>query len=407
MSTSAFEATESNQEYKRLIGVAGIGWAFDAMDVGLLSFIMVALSKEWGLTPSLSGWLGTINLIGMAIGATLGGILADRIGRKPIFLYTLLLFGIATATSALATTFVVMLIFRFLIGLGIGAELPVASTLVSEHAPEHSRGRAVVLLESFWAIGWILAAILAYYVIPNPNLGWRAALIIGGLPAIYAALIRKQVPESPVFLAQQNKKQLKNKNIKLLFTQYSKETVTLWTLWFVIAFSYYGMFLWLPSVLVDKGFDMIRSFEYVLMMTLAQVPGYFTAAYLIEKWGRKPVLMIFLLGTALSAWFFGSSSETTSLLIWGSLLSFFNLGAWGGLYAYTPENYPGVIRGSGSGAAAGFGRIGSIIAPLLVGVLIGEEMSYQSIFLIFTITIMVGIIVLWFVGKETKPETTN
>lgn len=395
----------SNRIYKKLIGVAGIGWAFDAMDVGLLSFIMVALSKQWGLTPFEKGWLGSINLIGMAVGAMLGGYLADRIGRRPIFLYTLLLFGIATAGSAFAMSFAVMFVFRFIIGLGIGAELPVASTLVSEHAPANVRGRAVVLLESFWALGWIFAALLSYFVIPASDYGWRIALVVGGLPAIYAALIRKQVPESPVYLElkQSNKGENKEKMTAAnLFTRYSKETITLWTLWFVIAFSYYGMFLWLPSVLVDKGFDMIRSFQYVLLMTLSQVPGYFLAAYLVEKWGRKPVLIIFLTGTAISAWFFGASEASGQLLLWGSLLSFFNLGAWGGLYAYTPENYPAAIRGTGAGAAASFGRIGSIIAPLLVGSLIAGQVSYQNIFLIFTITIFIGVIVLWLVGKETK-----
>lgn len=395
----------NNNKYKKLIGVAGIGWAFDAMDVGLLSFIMLALTKEWGLTEIQQGWLGSINLVGMAIGAALGGYFADKYGRRPVFIYTLLLFGIATASSAFATTFAIMFIFRFLIGLGIGAELPVASTLVSENSPEHVRGRAVVLLESFWALGWLAAAIIAYFLIPSFESGWRIALIIGGLPAIYAALIRRQVPESPAYLeAKHNKNNMKKSTvtIKELFTTYKKETITLWTLWFVVAFSYYGMFLWLPKVVFDSGITYVKSFEYVLIITLAQVPGYFTAAYLVEKWGRKAVLTIFLTGTAISAYFFGGSTSVTEILIWGSLLSFFNLGAWGGLYAYTPENYPTTIRGTGAGNAAAFGRIGSVIAPLLVGYLRTNNVSYQDIFLIFTISIFIGIFILLFIGKETK-----
>lgn len=396
---------EGNKTYKRLLNVAGIGWAFDAMDVGLLSFIMAALTSEWGLTNIEKGWLGTINLVGMAIGATLGGLLADRYGRKPVFIYTLLIFGLATAGSAFSTGLIIMVIFRFIIGLGIGAELPVASTLVNEHAPENVRGRTVVLLEMFWAFGWIIAAALAYFVIPQFEYGWRIALLVGGIPAIYGALIRKNVPESPSFLEAKRNKEL-NKRPKFtvadLFTKYSKETITLWTLWFAIAFSYYGMFLWLPSVVAENGVSINKTFGYVLIMTLAQIPGYLLAAYLVEKWGRKPVLITFLLGTAVSAYLFGASDTITDIMIWGSLLNFFNLGAWGGLYAYTPENYPSEIRGSGAGAAAGFGRVGSIIAPIMVGVLKGYTTN-QYIFLIFTITIIISVIVLAIVGKETKP----
>ena len=118
----------------------------------------------------------------------------------------------------------------------------------------------------------------------------------------------------------------------------------LWVLWFTVVLSYYGMFLWLPSVMVSKGFELIQSFEYVLLMTLAQLPGYFSAAWLIERMGRKFVLVGYLMGTAGSAWAFGNAGYDATLLFSGAMLSFFNLGAWGALYAYTPENYPAAIR---------------------------------------------------------------
>src|SRR5690606_23256280 len=125
----------------KVFWAAGFGWMFDAMVVGLLSFIIVSLAADWGLTPAQSGLLGTFNLLGMAIGASLGGYLADRFGRKHLFLWSLSIFGLASASSAAATGIVVMLIFRFIMGLGLGAELPVASTLVNEFAPAHKRGR--------------------------------------------------------------------------------------------------------------------------------------------------------------------------------------------------------------------------------------------------------------------------
>ncbi|TQK45709.1 putative MFS transporter [Brevibacillus sp. AG162] len=384
-----------SKPYKKVFWAAGFGWMFDAMDVALLSFIMVALRQEWGLTGEEAGLLGTGNLVGMAIGAIAGGYLADRIGRKPVFLLTLVLFGLASFASAFATGFATMLLFRFLMGLGLGAELPVASTLVNEFAPPEKRGSTVVLLESFWAVGWIAAAVIAYFIIPD--YGWRVAVMIGALPVVYALFARKSIPESPQF-----QKQAEKIPVAKLLTSHRTETVTLWVVWFAIAFSYYGMFLWMPSVLVDKGFTMIKSFQYVLIMTLAQLPGYFAAAYLVEKWGRKWTLATFLFMTGVMAFAFGQSSGTMELLVTGAFLSFFNLGAWGALYAYTPENYPTPLRATGSGMASGVGRIGSIIAPYLVGYYSSHHYSYTFIFSMFTAVLIVGTIVLLVCGRETK-----
>ncbi|RAT97411.1 MFS transporter [Brevibacillus sp. Leaf182] len=384
-----------SKPYKKVFWAAGFGWMFDAMDVALLSFIMVALRQEWGLTGEEAGLLGTGNLVGMAIGAIAGGYLADRIGRKPVFLLTLVLFGLASFASAFATGFATMLLFRFLMGLGLGAELPVASTLVNEFAPPEKRGSTVVLLESFWAVGWIAAAVIAYFIIPD--YGWRVAVMIGALPVVYAWFARRSIPESPQF-----QKQTEKIPVGKLLTSHRKETITLWVVWFAIAFSYYGMFLWMPSVLVDKGFTMIKSFQYVLIMTLAQLPGYFAAAYLVEKWGRKGTLATFLFMTGVMAFAFGQSSGTMELLVTGAFLSFFNLGAWGALYAYTPENYPTPLRATGSGMASGVGRIGSIIAPYLVGYYSSHHYSYTFIFSVFTAVLIVGAIVLLMCGRETK-----
>ena len=178
----------------------------------------------------------------------------------------------------------------------------------------------------------------------------------------------------------------------------------LWVLWFTVVFSYYGMFLWLPSVMIGKGFALIKSFEYVLLMTLAQLPGYFTAAWLIERAGRKFVLVVYLLGTAASAWAFGNANTEGTLLLYGALLSFFNLGAWGALYAYSPENYPAPIRASGVGMAAGFGRIGGILGPLTIPFLGAQGWSTGSIFTLFALTIVVGALAVALLGRETKGE---
>lgn len=386
---------------KKLLGIAGTAWMFDAMDVGILSFVIAAVALDWGLTPEQSGWIGSMNSIGMAVGAFGFGILADRIGRKNVFMITLVLFSVASGLSAFTTGLGAFLVLRFLVGAGLGGELPVASTLVSESVEAHERGKMVVLLESFWAAGWLLAALIAYFIIPD--YGWRIALILTALPAFYVIYLRRNLPDSPVYVQSGEPKQSIVEKIKLVWSkQYAKRTTMLWIVWFTVVFSYYGMFLWLPSVMMMKGFDMIQSFGYVLLMTLAQLPGYFTAAWLIERAGRKFVLSTYLIGTALSALAFGMAVSGSMLLTFGALLSFFNLGAWGALYAYSPEQYPTAIRATGSGMAASIGRIGGIFGPLLVGSLVAKGVGFPIIFGIFCGSILIGVAAVILLGTETK-----
>ena len=385
---------------RKLLGSAGMSWLFDAMDVGLVSFVLAALTVEWKLGTQQGGLLTAFNSIGMAVGAAVSGALADRYGRRAILLWTLLIFSIANGLSALATGFVMLCALRFVVGFGLGGELPVASTLVSESVPASDRGRAVVLLESFWAGGWLVAALISYFVIPT--YGWRVALLIGALPALYAIYLRRSIEDSPRFAARKAKLSFRKRFASIWSGRHAAQTVTLCVLWFTVVFSYYGMFLWLPTVMVKMGFDLVRSFEYVLIMTLAQLPGYFTAAYLIEKLGRKSVLTGYLLLTAASAAWFGNAGSEGSLLAAGICLSFFNLGAWGAMYAYTPELYPTDVRATGVGMAASFGRIGGVIGPYLVGLLIDRGVAFGTIFMIFFAAIVVGALTVLFFGRETK-----
>lgn len=380
------------REHGRLVIGSGAGWALDAMDVGLISFVMAALAVQWSLTPTELSWIGSIGFVGMALGATLGGLLADRYGRRQVFALTLLIFGLATGAAALSWSVGALLVFRFLIGLGLGAELPVASTLVSEFAPARLRGRVVVALEAFWAVGWTLAALIGYFVVPAGDDGWRWALALGAVPALYAVVVRRTLPESVRFLELRGRVREAEAAVRRFEEAAGVEavpspppaprlapgpgalwgrairarTAALWTVWFCINFAYYGAFIWLPTLLVASGFTLVKSFGFTLLITLAQLPGYAAAAFLIERWGRRPTLATFLVGSALGAALFSAADGDTAVLVTGMVLSFFNLGAWGALYAVTPEVYPTSVRATGAGAAAGFGRIASILAPLSV-----------------------------------------
>ena len=415
----------------KLLFIAGIGWVFDSMDTGLIAFVLPLLIKEWGLTGAQAGMLGSIGLIGMALGAVAAGTVADRLGRKKVFAATILLYSLSTGACAVAPNYESLLVFRFLVGLGLGGELPVAATLVTEYVPGRVRGRFMVLLESFWAVGWLLAALIAYFIIPVT--GWRTAFIIGAVPALYTMVIRIHLPESVRYLLQKGKTteayaivaQLErnagldarpftpddttvpSRDVSASFTalwtrRFAKRTIMLWAVWFGIVFSYYGIFMWLPSLVFKQGFTVVKTFEYVLIMTLSQLPGYYTAAWLVDRWGRRYTLALFLLCSGISSYFFGHATTVTALLFWGAAMSFFNLGAWGVIYTYTPELYPTAIRGLGCGWAAGVGRIGGMVAPLLVGALLANDWNMSGIFYIFASVFAIISVIVISLGTESK-----
>lgn len=426
------DALPFTPEHRRLVVGSGAGWALDAMDVGLVSFVMASLAVQWGLTDTELSWIASTGFVGMAIGASLGGLLADRVGRRQVFAMTLLVYGLATGASALSWSVGALLVTRFVVGLGLGAELPVASTLVSEFAPARIRGRVVVVLEAFWAVGWLLAALIGFLVVPLSDDGWRWALAIGAVPAVYSVVVRRTLPESVRFLESVGRHEEAEATVRrfesaagdptappaaaaaaapgditaqvekpagvagdapapprLWSPSLRRRTASLWTVWFGVSFAYYGAFIWLPSLLHASGFSLVRSFGYTLVITAAQLPGYAGAAVLIERWGRRSTLATFLVGSAVSAVLFGTADTTAGILGAGMLLSFFNLGAWGALYAVTPEIYPTSIRGRGAGSAAAFGRIASIVAPLCVPFL-RDAGGTPAVFLVFAAAFVVA-----------------
>ncbi len=422
------------RQHTRLLVGSGVGWALDAMDVGLISFVMAALATQWKLDPTTLSWIGSIGFVGMALGASLGGLLADRIGRRQTFALTLLVYGLATGASALAGSVAALIVLRFIVGIGLGAELPVASTLVSEFAPRRIRGRMVVALEAFWALGWIMAALIGYLLIPGSPDGWRWALAVGIVPTAYAAVVRWGLPESVRFLELKGRyaqaeaaviafergsgvdtespaspvappattaPQVATAKPSIWSEAFRRRTAALWVVWFCINLSYYGAFIWIPTLLVGRGFALVRSFEFTLIITLAQVPGYLVAAWLIEVWGRRATLASFLAGSAVAAALFGFAQSPEAIIATGCALSFFNLGAWGALYAIGPELYPTGVRGTGTGAAAAFGRIASMLAPLSVPVLLAAGGS------VLVFSVFGGAFVIAAVAALFLPDSTN
>ena len=305
----------------------------------------------------------------------------------------------------------------------------------------------VVLLESFWAYGTVLAALVGSVVIGTFGLSWRIAFLIGLLPALYIVVVRRSLPESPRLLASHGRiaeaesvvREVERASgvtpsaapepsayVKLagepvstptawerfstLFAgRFARRTLVLWTMWAAMNFSYYGIFLWLPAQFVRKGFSLQDALLFNLLIAIAQIPGYFSAAWLVERIGRKLTFAAYLLLAAFGAYVFGQyaleAKQVPAIIGWGSVISFFNLGAWGVVYSYTPELYPTWLRGTGAGWAAAVGRVFAFLAPASLPFLIGLAGRDEAVFLVFTVVMVLGGVVVLLFGPETRGRT--
>ncbi|GAB6171325.1 MFS transporter [Paradesulfitobacterium aromaticivorans] len=422
----------------RMLGINGAAWAFDAFDVGLVTFVVTALTKAWQLTTGQVGLLLSIGLVGMFVGAVVSGYVSDRWGRKTVFQVTMLIFSIFSIACALAPNFNTLLIFRFLVGVGLGGETPVVTSLLSEFVPAKSRGKLQGMLNTFWAAGWLAAAVISYFIIPT--VGWRWAFVAGALPAFYIFMVRRHLPESPRWLISKGRLDEAEKivaniekeiekttplppvevdntssgsvsstqkvTISLLFSeQYFRRTIMLWGLWFLAMFGYYGLFSWLPSLFVKAGHSMVRSFLYVVIMQIAYVPNQILAALLMDKVGRKKLLVANLLlagvATVAYGWALGHNVATAQVIVLGVITSFFVSAIWGITYTYTPELYPTSIRASGTGSAAAMSRVGSMLAPMVIGFGL-SSLGITGVFAIIAGAFVLASILVLVLGIETK-----
>jgi len=383
---------------KRELLLLGTGWALVASNSGLISFALPLIAKEWALTGKQTGLMLNLFLVGMLLGAFAFGRLADRIGRRPTAALSLLILALATAACSIAPNWVAMAALRLAAGMGATGYMVVASTLLTELSPPEVRGRNVVILDSFWAYGWLFASLLGLAI--APSMGWRPVFLFGILP-LFAAPLLRVVPESQKFIEEVERVRLP---VSTLFRgEYLRRTVMLWFHWFCIVMAYWGVFLWFPRVLVaQRGLSLVRSLQWSVLITLAQLPGYWSGAVAVERLGRKVSLSLYMALAGLGALAYWYAATPAQALAGAVTLSFFNLGAWGITYAYTPELYPTSIRGLGAGAANSFGRVGGIIGPYLVGAILDSTGSYALAFLTFAIVQLASAAVVFGLGVETR-----
>lgn len=374
----------------KLTLLSSFAYGLTGMNVMLIASLVTPIAREWNLSVNDIGYLLSVGYLGMFVGALLFGKLADVIGRKKVLISVLFLEAVFTSLCGLSTDLYTLYIVRFIAGLGLGGALPLPGVYVSEHIPVKRRGLFLGLVESSWVYGALLSLLIPYFLLPI--LGWRGTFFVALLPLALVPLIAIFLPESARYLLEKGKFEEAQKVLKealegdytlefkkasrevsstakrsakeLFSARYASRTVLLFMLWGALVYTYHGIFLWLPTFYARQfGLKDVTSIWWTLIVTLFQVPGYYSASFLLDKIGRKRVLAIYLSVAGISS---AALSLTTSLewiFLWSSIISFFNLGAWAGLYAYTPELYPTELRGTGSGAAASFGRLIGILAP--------------------------------------------
>lgn len=423
--------------YQRWIfGIIATAWFFDSMDLAALTFVLGSIRQTFGLSTAEAGLLSSMSFLGMFVGAASAGLLADRFGRARVFQVSMIFWGLGSLCCGLSTTATALGASRLLLGFGMGMEFPVAQSMVSEIMPARNRGRYIAFLEGFWPLGFIASGLLTYFVLQVAD--WRWVFILQAIPAVFVLVVRRYVPESPRWLASHGyseraettvrdiesrvRDRLGSKELPPVVRQaaapasevtglrtlfsgiYAKRTTMLWTLWFFALLGFYGLTTWLGALLQAKGFPITKSVFYTILISLAGIPGFLVSAWLVESWGRKATLVMNLLCGAIACHFYGSAADQTQLIIAGLCMQFFLFGMWSALYAYTPELYPTHVRATGTGFASAVGRIGSLIGPYVIGVILPAA-GQSGVFALGAGAFVVAALAVLLLGEETRGRT--
>jgi len=427
----------------RLLFMGGLGYTFDAMDSAIIAFVLPAVTVVFHLTNAHIGFLASSSIIGYLFGAFLAGTMGDLIGRKKVMMYALAIYAVASFIGAFSPNWSFLSWTRIVGGVGYGAESAIIAPFLSEFIQSKYRGRYIGSLSGFFSFGYVFAALLGYFVVPASPVGWRIVQVITAMPVVMLLWWRRALPESPRWLIQRGRsgeaaetvarmesevlrrtgKPLPSadsvvlpavtvrrggtfwKNLAALWSPgLKRSTAMLWSLWISITFSYYGFFTWIPSLLVKQGLTITKSFGYSIIIYLAQIPGYYSAAFVSEKLDRKWTIILYMIGGGLSAFCMANTHEQKLIVVFGSCLSFFMNGTYAGIYAYTPEVYPTAFRTTGMGVASSFGRLGGLSAPIVIG-LVYARIGFGGVFTITTTVLLLGATAVGILGIRTSGKT--
>ena len=355
----------------RTLWAAHLGWALDAFDVMLYAFALGAIREEFHLSAAQAGAMASATLVASAAGGILFGVLADRVGRVRALVLAILTYSLFTALTATAQGMASFLLWRVLVGFGLGGEWSAGTVLVAESWPAAHRGKALGIVQSGWAVGYAAAALVSAAVLPA--WGWRPLFALGIAPALLAAWVRRSIPEpggrrpvpSPEGVWR-----------TLLQPPLRRQVGAATAVATAVLFAYWGLFTWLPTYLAapassgGAGLGLVRSAGFVVAVQAGALVGYLGFGFLSDVVGRRPAFQLFVLGAAAVVPFYAlAARHPAALFALGPLVGLLGHGYFSVFGALLAELFPSAIRGTAQGLCYNAGRAVSAAAPYTLGLL--------------------------------------
>lgn len=375
-------------DYRKKTVVASVaGLTLEGMDIMFISFAMTMIIAEFNIDLATGGLISSITNVGMLLGGIVFGVLADKYGRVKVFTYTVILFAIGTALTGLATSIEQVYLFRFIAGIGAGGEYGIGMALVAEAWPKNKQGRASSYVSVGAQYGVILAALLSAIILPT--LGWRALFFVGVVPVIFAFIVRKNLDESPEWLAAQknkkaSKKAEKGKLVQLFETPRTAiTTISLIIMATVQIAGYNGLMIWLPSMLQQsQGLSVSSSAIWTISTAVGMIVGMLTFGLFLDRFGAKRAFGVFLIASACAVFLYSYATGSVGVLIGGAIVGFFSNGMFAGYGALIGSLYLVQIRSTATNTIFNFGRAIGGFSPILVGyILQSYDMKVAMLYL--------------------------
>jgi len=361
----------------RALAAAKLGWMLDAMDFMLYAMAIGQLRTYFGFNDATAGLLGTVTLVMSGVGGVLFGYLADRFGRTRALMGTILVFSFASLGASTSQSILQLLLWRALLGIGMGGEWASGAVLISETWPAAHRNKAVSIMQSGWAIGYITAALMAALILGAPGAGpdaWRWLFVVGVLPAFFTLWIRRRVPE-PAAWKQGGAKVTGVNPFRIIFGRRLLSRTLLITLLGASAqFAYWGVFFWLPAFLarpIDQGgagMGVVGSLGWIIPVQIGAYFGYLTFGFIADRFGRRPTFVLFMVAAAALVLIYGQMARSPMvLLVLGPVLGYFGHGYFSMFGSFVAELFPTAVRATGQGTSYNIGRMAGAIAPYTIG----------------------------------------